>query len=77
MIGPDDLDAFAEDLDIADCVVKRAKDGVPDGRHIHANEVLPMIRAYVLMRDVAARSAEFMQELHARELRGLDVNRDE
>ena len=77
MISQDDIEAFADDLEIADRIVERAKAGVVDGRHIMANEVMPLIRAYVLMLDIASRSAEFMTEQHKRELRGLDINRDD
>ena len=73
MINETDIEAFADDLEIADRIVYRAKEGVPDGRHINANEVMPFIRAYVLMRDTAARSATFMTELHKRELAGMDT----
>jgi len=44
MINETDIKAFEGDLIIADKVLDRAKDGVTDGRHIHANEVMPFIR---------------------------------
>ena len=75
MISGDDIDAFAPDLEIADRIVERAKQGVPAGREMMADEVDAFIRAYVLMRSLAEKSAAFMQELHKRELQGLDVSR--
>ena len=73
MINETYISAFAGDLEIADSVVDRAKEGVTEGRHIHANEVMPFIRAYALMRDVAEKSAAFMTEQHQRELAGMSV----
>jgi len=73
MINETHIEAFADDLIIADKVLDRAKDGVTDGRHIHANEVMPFIRAYALMRDVAEKSAAFMTEQPQRELAGMSV----
>ncbi|WP_439150815.1 hypothetical protein [Sulfitobacter sp.] len=76
MIPKDDIEAFAPDLEAADRIVERTKRGVPPGREMMADEVLPFIRAYVLMRDLAANSAAFMAELHARELDGMGVGAD-
>ena len=73
MINETDIEAFSDDLEIADRIVERAKEGAVDGRHINANEVMPFIRAYVLMRNTASRSADFMTELRKRELSGMDT----
>ena len=73
MINETDIEAFEPDLAVADKIVDRAKDGVTDGRHIHANEVMPFIRAYALMRSVAEKSAAFMAEQHQREIAGMSV----
>lgn len=73
MINETDIEAFKDDLAVADKILERAKEGVPDGRHMHANEVMPFIRAYALMRDVAEKSAAFMTEQHRRELAGMSV----
>lgn len=50
MIGPDDIEAFSEDLAVADRIVSRVERGVPRGREVHAGEVMPLIRAYVVLR---------------------------
>lgn len=76
MISKDDIDAFADDLETADRIVGRTKDGVPAGREMMADEVMPFIRAYVLMRSISERAADFMHDLHQRELQGMDTNRD-
>ena len=73
MISAGDIEAFSDDLAIADTILDRAKEGVTDGRHMHANEVLPFIRAYALMRDIAEKSAAFMTEQHQREMQGMSV----
>lgn len=73
MIDCHDLDAFSDDLEAADRIVDRAKRGVPLGRHIMANEEISLIRAYALMRDAAARSADFMTALHAQQMSAMDV----
>lgn len=73
MISHDDIAAMAPDLETADRIVDRAKSGVTDGRHMHANEVMPFIRAYALMRDLAEKSAAFMAEQHQRETAGMSV----
>jgi hypothetical protein len=75
MINETDLEAFAEDLETADKIVERVKTGVPAGREIMADETMALIRAFVLMRDTAERSAKFMTELHQRELTGMDIDR--
>ena len=77
MLNKDDLEAFADDLDTADRIVERVKAGVPAGREMMADEVMLFIRAYVLMRDTAERSAKFMVELHQRELTGMDIDRSQ
>lgn len=73
MINNTDIEAFSDDLIIADKILERAKKGVTDGRQMHANEVMPFIRAYALMRDVAEKSAAFMTEQHRREIAGMSV----
>jgi len=77
MISADDLDAFSEDLETADRIVERVRAGVPTGREIMADETMALIRAFVLMRDTAERSAKFMAELHQRELTGMDIDRSQ
>ena len=67
-------DSLETDLEIADRIVARALEGVPDGRHIHANEVMPFIRAYVAMRGLAADAGAFMEELKAREMQGMGLH---
>ena len=75
MINETDLEAFADDLATADRIVERVKAGVPAGREIMADEIKPLIRAFVIMRHTAERSAKFMTELHSRELTGMDIDR--
>jgi len=77
MLNNSDLDAFADDLEAADRIVERVKSGVPSAREIMADETMAFIRAYVLMRDTAERSAKFMVELHQRELTGMDIDRSQ
>jgi len=74
VISKDDIDALAPDLETADRIVERVKSGVPAGREMMADETIPFIRAYVLMRDLAAKSAAFMVEQHAREIEGMSVS---
>lgn len=76
MISQDDINAFADDLETADRVAERAQTGVPAGRHIHANEEMSLIRAFVIMREAAMQAGAFMADQHKRELQGLDINRD-
>lgn len=76
MIGPDDIEAFADDLETADRIVDRAKRGVPAGRHMHANEELPLIRAYVLLRAQLEDAANFMAQQHEREIAGMGLGAD-
>lgn len=59
MINETDIEAFADDMAVADRIVERATRGVPNERHIMADEVLPFIRAYVVMRDTAAQAGQF------------------
>ena len=73
MINKDALADFSADLITADKIVERVKAGVPAGREMMADEVMPFIRAYVLMRETAAESAAFMAEQHAREMAGMAV----
>jgi hypothetical protein len=73
MINETDIEAFADDLEAADRIVERAKRGVPSGRHIMADEEIPLIRAFVLMRSQLTDAAKFMQELHQRELKGMEL----
>lgn len=77
MINADDIEAFADDLETADRIVERVKEGVPAGREMMADEVMPFIRAYVLMRSTAEQSAQFMQDLHRREMVGMATHEDE
>ena len=77
MLNKDDIEAFADDLETADRIVERVKSGVPSAREIMADETMAFIRAYVLMRDTAERSAKFMVELHQRELTGMDIDRSQ
>ena len=77
MISEQDIDAFSDDLETADRIVERVKSGVPAGREMMADETMAFIRAYVLMRDTAERSAKFMVELHQRELTGMDIDRSQ
>jgi len=77
MISEQDIDAFSGDLETADRIVERVKSGVPAGREMMADETMAFIRAYVLMRDTAERSAKFMMELHQRELTGMDIDRSQ
>lgn len=62
MISGDDIEAFSDDLATADTIVDRAKTGTTPFRHIRANEELPLIRAYVLMKDAAETAAKALLE---------------
>lgn len=73
MISGDDIEAMADDFDTADKIVDRVRNGVPAGREMMADEVMPFIRAYVVMQDTAARAAKFMADLHQRELQGMEL----
>ena len=77
MISGEDLEAFAPDLEVADRIVERAKAGVPRGRHIMANEEMPLIKAYVLMRSQMEDAAKFMAALKAREESGMAAHEKE
>lgn len=69
-------DTIESDLAVADRIVARAVEGVPDGRHIHANEVMPFIRAFVAMRAAAQDAADFMSALKEREMQGMGLHED-
>lgn len=73
MINETDIEAFEADLIMADNIVDRVKRGVPAGREVMADEVLPFIRSYVLLRSQLGDAAKFMAELHKRELQGMDT----
>lgn len=75
MIDQEQIDNWASDLETADTILDRVKHGVPSGREIMANEVIPFIRAYAIMRDMAEQSAAFMKQMHDRELQGMDIHR--
>lgn len=74
MISGEDMEAFAPDLEIADRIVERAARGVKRERHIMADETLPFIKAYVLMRSVNQEMAKLLTELKQRELDGMAVH---
>lgn len=76
MISRDDIDAFADDLDAADEIVKRAERGVDPLRLFSVSEIMPFIRAYVLMRNAAQDAASFMADLKAREMQGMSTHED-
>ena len=73
MISNEDIQAFSGDLATADRIIERAKRGVPAGRHIMANEEMPLIRAYALLRATAEKAAEYMTEQHQREVDGMGL----
>ena len=74
MINGDDIEAFALDLEIADKIVERAARGVKRERHIMADETLPFIRAYVVMRSMNEETAKLLNEFKQRELDGMAVH---
>ena len=74
MISLEDIDAFADDLEIADKILERAARGVPHERHIMASETLPFIRAYALMRSVNEETAKLLAEFKQRELDGMKIH---
>jgi len=74
MISGDDIEAFAPDLEIADKIVERAARGATQERHIMADETLPFIRAYVVMRSMNEETAKLLSELKQRELDGMAVH---
>ena len=76
MLSEKEIESVSDDLIVADRIVERVKLGTVAGREMMADEVDAFIRAYVLMRSLAEKSASFMHELHKRELQGLDVSRD-
>lgn len=67
MISRDDIDAMADDLETADRILERAERGVKADRLFHANEILPFLRAYAVMRNTAQDAANFMTAQKARE----------
>lgn len=67
----------AQDLEIADRIVERAKRGVPDGRHVNADEVLPLIRAYFVMRERLAEAAAHLSSQYQRDLEGMSLHESE
>lgn len=73
MTGPDDIEAFSGDLEIADRIVERTKKGVKPGREMMAEEVRPFIRAYVIMRSQLEAASKFFAEQKERELQGMSV----
>lgn len=74
MISGEDIEAFAPDLEIADRIVERAARGVKQERHIMADETLPFIRAYVLMRSVNQETAKLLADFKQRELDGMAIH---
>jgi hypothetical protein len=76
MIGPDDIEAFADDFDTLDRVLERVQKGVPQGREIMANETRAVLNAAYIMRDYMRHVAVFMQDQKAREMQGMDVGND-
>lgn len=74
-IIPDEkLDDFAGDLEIADQIIKRARDGRRLDRIFHADDIAPFLRAYVLMRAAAQEAGIFMAQLKEREEDGMKVH---
>ena len=67
MISQDDIDAMADDLETADRIIKRAEEGRKIERLFHANEIMPFLRAYVVMRNTAQDAANFMTAQKQRE----------
>jgi hypothetical protein len=53
MISNDDIEALGPDIAIADKVVERAKKGATRFRHVRDQEEMPLLRAYVLWRQLA------------------------
>ena len=74
MIPDEKLDDFAGDLEIADQIIERARDGRRLDRIFHANEIAPFLRAYVLMRAAAQEAGSFMAQLKEREEDGMKVH---
>lgn len=71
MIGPEDIEAFAPDLEVADKIVSRAMKGATKYRHIRSDEEMPLIRAYFIMRDLAQQGASFMAAQKQASLDGM------
>lgn len=73
MLNQSDIEAMAPEIEVFDRVIERVKRGVPAGREIMANEILPFIRVAVLMRDVAEQSARYMAAQYAREIESMSL----
>jgi hypothetical protein len=67
----------AQDLEVADRIVARAIRGVPDGRHINADEVLPFIRAFYVVREKLAETATHLSNQYQRDLEGMSLHESE
>lgn len=72
MIGPEDIEAFAGDIEVADRVVERVAQGVPSGREMHAAEVASVLRALVLWKSAAfaAHDALYAKGIEAMKMQG-------
>lgn len=70
-------DQVAQDLEVADRIVERAMRGVPEGRHINADEILPLIRSYYVMRERLAEAAAHLSNQYQRDLDGMSLHESE
>lgn len=70
---PDDIEAFAADLIVADRIVERAQAGVTPLRLFTAGEEMAFIRAYVAMRHMAQIGADFMAAARAASAQSMSI----
>ena len=70
---PDDIEAFAADLIVADRIVDRAQAGVTPLRLFTAGEEMAFIRAYVAMRHIAQIGADFMAASRAASAQSMSI----
>ena len=80
MISIDDIEGLMPDdvraLATADDVLERVKAGARPYRRILPDEELPLIRAYTVMRSIAAEMAILLADLHKRQVDSMDLHKD-
>lgn len=71
MLNETDIEAFADDIDAADRAVERVKRGVPPCREMSASEVIPILRAYWIMRQGAIAGAAYIADKTEQEMQSM------